>query len=192
MKITSAEFVKGLRGSDESLSDGVPQIAFIGRSNVGKSSILNALTGVKKLARVGDKPGKTTEINLFLINKTHYFVDLPGYGFAQAGVQEREKLRKLIIWYFTSDEAHPVQTVIILDSKAGLTRFDQEMIKMLQEKKRPYMIVLNKVDKLSQKDLAAQITKVKEIAGTKDILQTSTESGKGIDALRDRIFESAI
>ncbi len=191
-KIVSAEFLKGLRGSDETLSDGIPQIAFIGRSNVGKSSILNALTGVKKLARVGDKPGKTTEINIFFINKTHYFVDLPGYGYAAAGVQDREKLRKLIIWYFTSDEAHPLLTVLILDSKAGLTRFDQEMIKMLKEKGRPYMIVLNKVDKLSQKDLAAQLIKVKELAETNDILQTSTESGKGIDALRDRIMETVV
>lgn len=192
MKITSAEFVKGIRGTDEILSDGVPEIAFIGRSNVGKSSILNALTGEKKLARVGDKPGKTTEINFFSINKTHYFVDLPGYGYAEAGVKDREKLRKLIIWYFTSDEAHPVKTIIILDAKAGLTRFDQEMIKMLQELRRPYMIILNKVDKLSQKELAAQMIKVKAAAGTFDILQTSTETGRGIDALRDRIFEEAV
>ncbi len=192
MKITKAEFMKGLRGSDEILADGVPQIAFIGRSNVGKSSILNALTEVKGLARVGDTPGKTTEINIFSINRTHYFVDLPGYGFAEGGIKDREKLRKLIIWYFTSGEGHPQKTVLILDSKAGLTRFDEEMIKMLKEQHMPYMIVLNKVDKLSQKELAAQLEKVKRLAGTKDILQTSTSSGRGIDALRTRIFETAV
>ena len=91
MNITSAEFVKGIRGTDEILTDGVPNIAFIGRSNVGKSSILNSLTGKKALARVGEKPGKTTEINFFLINRTHYFVDLPGYGYATGGAKEREK-----------------------------------------------------------------------------------------------------
>ncbi len=192
MKITSAEFVKGIRGSDEILSDGVPEIAFIGRSNVGKSSIINALTTVKKLARVGDKPGKTTEINFFLINKSHYFVDLPGYGYAQAGAQESEKLRKLIIWYFSSGEAHPLLTVVILDSKAGLTRFDQEMIKMLQEMKRRYIVVLNKIDKLSQKDLAAQLASIKVTAQSMGVLQTSTETGRGIDALRDRIFEVTV
>ena len=100
MKISEAEFMRGIRGTDELLSDGTPQIAFIGRSNVGKSSILNALTEKKQLARVGKKPGKTTEINIYKINKAYYFMDLPGYGYAEAGVQEREKLRKLIVWYW--------------------------------------------------------------------------------------------
>ncbi len=192
MKISSAVFVKGIRGTDEILQDGVPEIAFIGRSNVGKSSILNALTGEKKLARVGDKPGKTTEINFYFVDATHYFVDLPGYGFAQAGAQESEKLRKLIIWYFSSGEAHPVRTVVILEAKAGLTRFDQEMIRMLQELKRPYLVVLNKVDKLSQKELAAQLTKIKAGIGSTEILQTSTVSGRGIEALRTLLFEPAL
>lgn len=192
MKITHAAFVKGIRGTDEILSDGVPEIAFIGRSNVGKSSILNALTGEKKLARVGDKPGKTTEINFYLINKTHYFVDLPGYGYAQAGAQESEKLRKLIIWYFSSGEAHPLMSVVILDAKAGLTRFDEEMIAMLRDMNRPYIIVLNKVDKLSQKELASQLAKIKAGAGMAEVLQTSTETGRGIDALRNRLFEATV
>lgn len=192
MKITHAAFVKGIRGTDEILSDGVPEIAFIGRSNVGKSSILNALTGEKKLARVGDKPGKTTEINFYLINKAHYFVDLPGYGYAQAGAQESEKLRKLIIWYFSSGEAHPLMSVVILDAKAGLTRFDEEMIAMLRDMNRPYIIVLNKVDKLSQKELASQLAKIKAGAGMAEVLQTSTETGRGIDALRNRLFEATV
>ncbi|MBP9757403.1 MAG: ribosome biogenesis GTP-binding protein YsxC [Candidatus Pacebacteria bacterium] len=189
MRITEAEFMRGIRGTDELLSDGTPQIAFIGRSNVGKSSILNKLTEKKQLARVGKKPGKTTEINIYKINRAYYFMDLPGYGYAEAGPQEREKLRKLIVWYFTSDEAHPVKTVLILEAKAGLTRFDEEMIKVLVEKERPYMIVLNKVDKLSQKELAAQLATIKEKTNGAVILQTSTETGKGIDALRAQIFE---
>ncbi len=188
MKITTAQFVKGIRGSDEILSDGIPQIAFIGRSNVGKSSILNGLTEMRTLARVGKKPGKTTEINMFLINKTHYFVDLPGYGYAAATPQEREKLRKLIIWYFTSDEAHPALTVVILDSKAGLTRFDEEMLKMLKEKQRPYLIVMNKIDKLSQKELSAQIAAIKEKTDSSELVQVSAASGRGIEALRNTIL----
>ena len=188
MNITSAEFVKGIRGTDEILTDGVPNIAFIGRSNVGKSSILNSLTGKKALARVGEKPGKTTEINFFLINRTHYFVDLPGYGYATGGAKEREKLRKLIIWYFTSGEIRPHKVVLILEAKAGLTKFDEQMIEVLKERGYSYVIVLNKVDKLSQKELSEQMAKIMRVAGDGEILQTSVETGLGIDELRDRIL----
>ena len=190
MNITSAEFVKGIRGTDEILTDGVPNIAFIGRSNVGKSSILNALAGKAGMARVGDKPGKTTEINFFLINKTHYFVDLPGYGYAAAGQKEREKLRKLIIWYFASGEARPHKVVLILESKAGLTKFDEQMIEILKEKGYPYVIVLNKVDMLSQKELQTQVAKVKKMTGG-EVIQTCVPTGKGIDELRDTLFPTS-
>ena len=188
MNITSAEFVKGIRGTDEILTDGVPNIAFIGRSNVGKSSILNSLTGKKALARVGEKPGKTTEINFFLINRTHYFVDLPGYGYATGGAKEREKLRKLIIWYFTSGEIRPHKVVLILEAKAGLTKFDEQMIEVLKGEGHSYVIVLNKVDKLSQKELSEQMAKIMKVAGDCEILQTSAPTGQGIDELRDRIL----
>ena len=188
MNITSAEFVKGIRGTDEILSDGVPQIAFIGRSNVGKSSILNSLTDTKKLARVGKKPGKTTEINLFLINKTQYFVDLPGYGYASGGLKDREKLRKLIIWYFTSGEVRPRKTVLILEAKAGLTKFDGQMIEVLKEQGHAYVIVLNKVDKLSQKELSEQMAKIEQVADGSEIVQTSVTTGRGIDSLRDSVL----
>ena len=185
MKVTSAEFVKGIRGTDEILQDGIPNIAFIGRSNVGKSSILNSLVGNKGLARVGIKPGKTTEINFFLINRTRYFVDLPGYGYAASGQKDREKLRKLIIWYFTSEEVRPQRVVLILDSSAGLTKFDEQMISVLKEQGHPYLIVLNKVDKLSQKEISEQMTKIRKSVGETDIIQTSTKVGRGIDELRD-------
>lgn len=90
--------MRGVKGDNDILEDGVPQIAFIGRSNVGKSSLLNSLTGVKKLARTSNTPGRTQEMNVFLINNTHYFMDLPGYGFAKTKVKIWEKLGKLIYW----------------------------------------------------------------------------------------------
>ena len=93
MKVTSAEFVKGIRGTDEITTADRPQVAFVGRSNVGKSSLINALTGNKGLARASDKPGKTSEINYFDINKKFYLVDLPGYGFATGSIKDREKFR---------------------------------------------------------------------------------------------------
>ena len=99
MKITSAKFVKGVVGPDEALRDGTPQIAFIGRSNAGKSSLLNSLTNSKKLAITSKTPGRTKEINVFLINGTHYFMDLPGYGYARAGGDTLQKLSDLIFWY---------------------------------------------------------------------------------------------
>ena len=188
MKIASAEFVKGIKGTDEILADGILNIAFIGRSNVGKSSILNSLTSKKGLARVGIKPGKTTEINFFLINGTHYFVDLPGYGYAATTQKDREKLRKLIIWYFTSGEVRPRKVVLILEAKAGLTKFDEQMIGVLREQRHPYVIVLNKVDKLSQKELSEQMTKIRSTVGDSDIIQTSAETGRGIDELRAELF----
>ncbi len=188
MNIKQAEFMRGIRGTDELLQDGTPQFAFIGRSNVGKSSLLNALSERKQLARVGKKPGKTTEINIYRINNDRYFMDLPGYGYAEATPAEREKLRKLIIWYFTSDEARPVLTVLILEAKAGLTRFDEEMLRVLRERKLSYVIVLNKVDKLSQKELTEKVRDIKERSLEAEIIQTSTETGKGVSALRDRIL----
>ena len=83
MKIKSAIFIRGVRGNDDILDDGMPQVAFIGRSNAGKSSLINTLTEVKDLARTSSTPGRTQELNLFLVNRTHYFIDLPGYGFAK-------------------------------------------------------------------------------------------------------------
>ena len=93
MNITSARFIKGVVGPDENLEDGVPQIAFIGRSNVGKSSVINTLANQKGLAKTSSFPGRTQQINLFLINKSFYLVDLPGYGFAKASKDTRNKSR---------------------------------------------------------------------------------------------------
>ena len=191
--INSVTFVKGVViGEDEVLHDGIPQIAFVGRSNVGKSSLINALTGTKGLAKVGKKPGKTTEINFFiinnLINKKQYIVDLPGYGFAESSLAGREKLKKLIIWYLSASGARPEVVVLVLDVKAGLTRFDQDMILILKDQRHPYLIVVNKVDKLSQKDTAEQIRDIQAKAGDAKIVRCSSETGEGIDILRDALF----
>ena len=91
MRIKSATFVKGITGDDEVLHDGKRQVAFVGRSNVGKSSLINSLLNVRDLAYAGKKQGKTREINFFLVNEKYYFVDLPGYGFAQGGHDDRHE-----------------------------------------------------------------------------------------------------
>ena len=165
MKITSAEFLKGIIGTDPILTDGVPEYAFVGRSNVGKSSVINSLVNRKDLVKTSNRPGKTTEINFFGINnKKCYFVDLPGYGYAKRSPKEKESIEKLILWYLMYSDASLSKVVLILDIKAGLTAFDQEMVRVLREKGYPLLIVANKVDKLNQKELSTQTRAIKEAA----------------------------
>lgn len=164
-KIDSAEFKKGLIGTDEILFDGVPQVAFVGRSNVGKSSLINSLVNRKDLVKVGKKPGKTTELNIFSINnRKAYFVDLPGYGYAEVDPKRKDKIEKLILWYLMYSEVRPHKVVLILDVKAGLTDFDQEMVRVLREQGHSYLIVANKVDKLNQKETVVCLRNIKEAA----------------------------
>ncbi len=100
MKIESAQFIKGVLGSDSIFENGIPQVAFIGRSNVGKSSVINSLVNQNNLARISSSPGRTQMINLFLINNSLYFVDLPGYGYAKVPDKLKNSLRAMVNWYF--------------------------------------------------------------------------------------------
>ncbi len=186
MVIKSAEFVKGIVGTNPILYDGLPQVAFIGRSNVGKSSLLNALVNRKELVKVSGRPGKTTELNFFLINNNLYFVDLPGFGYAKLGEKQREKLRKLILWYFMYAEVNPV-VVIVLDISAGLTSFDQEMIEVLEEQNHPYLIAVNKIDKLNQAELAKQVKAIQSAVPGIDIVLCSAKEKKNINILLKKI-----
>lgn len=191
MKITSAEFVTGVIGTKDILYDGVPQVAFVGRSNVGKSSLINSLVGRKNLVKVGKKPGKTTEINFFSINnRKFYLVDLPGYGYAEVDPKRKSKIEKLVLWYLMYSEVKPKKVVLILDVKAGITDFDKEMIRVLIEQGHPYVIVANKVDKLNQKELAAQMRDIKEAASGAPVVPYSTVLEKGKTALITDIFEA--
>ncbi|MFI5260437.1 MAG: ribosome biogenesis GTP-binding protein YihA/YsxC [Candidatus Paceibacteria bacterium] len=192
MNITASEFLKGITGSDVILTDGVPQIAFVGRSNVGKSSTINSLLNRKDLVKTSNRPGKTTEINFFGINnKKCYFVDLPGYGYAKRSPREKESIEKLILWYLMYSESTIAKVVLILDSKAGLTDFDQEMIRVLREKSHPLVIVANKMDKLNQKETFAQLRAIKDLAHEAVVVPYSatTATPKERDALLAKIFE---
>lgn len=188
MTISSAVFVKGVRGTDPILYDGLPQVAFIGRSNVGKSSIINALLGKKDLVKVSDRPGKTTEINFFKVNDALYCVDLPGYGYAKVGPEGREKLKKMIHWYIANSDVRPRVVVLILDVKAGFTEFDREVLALLREKDHPYLLVVNKIDKLNQRDLQTQLRQITDESNEAEIVLSSTVTKGGIDALRERLF----
>lgn len=190
MHINSAVFIKGIMGTDRLLYDKVPQVAFIGRSNVGKSSVINALVNQKKLVKTGKKPGKTTEINFFNINRGKaYFVDLPGYGYARINPELKEKIRKLILWYIQFSEVKPLCLVLILDVKAGLTSFDQEMVEILSSMNHRFLIVANKIDKLNNKERSVQLAKIAQDARTQ-IIPCSTVTREGVDTLRQNIFSA--
>jgi len=190
MEVTSAQFIKSVVGSHNLLVDDIPQISFVGRSNVGKSSVINKLVNQKKLVRSSSKPGKTQHINFFLINEDTYFVDLPGYGYAKLGQKYREKLRRLILWYFISGEAQITKVVVIVDVKAGLRDFDREMISVLREYKHPFIVVANKIDKLNQKNLHKSISEItQELGGDVDVFPFSAKTGKGKEKLLDNILQ---
>ncbi|MFA6183845.1 MAG: ribosome biogenesis GTP-binding protein YihA/YsxC [Parcubacteria group bacterium] len=162
MNIRNTEFVRGIVGTNNIINDTKSQIAFVGGSNVGKSSLLNSLVGNKNLARSSSTPGRTQQINFFLVDQKVYFVDLPGYGYAKTSEKQREKIRKMIIWYLTYSEIRHKKIVLILDSKAGLKDFDLEMIDVLKTEGVNFFIVLNKIDKLKQGEVVKVIRETKE------------------------------
>jgi len=189
MKITSAEFVKGVTGPDAALEDGRPQIAFIGRSNVGKSSVINSLTHQKNLARTSSFPGRTQEINLFLINRSFYLVDLPGYGYAKASKERQEDLQRLIYWYLIEAPYRQQKIVLIIDAKAGLTDTDKEMLRELESRGKNIVVVLNKIDRLKKLALEAQLQKVKTAVGGHMLIPYSSKKRTGIGLLTDAMLQ---
>ena len=158
MNIKSAEFVISNTKPENCPKPDKPEYAFIGRSNVGKSSLINMLTGFNSLAKTSGKPGKTQLINHFLINKTWYLVDLPGYGFAKASKGERQKWEEFIQKYLTN-RANLVNTFVLIDSRLEPQKIDLEFMSWCGEKGIPFAMVFTKIDKLSssalQKNMAA-------------------------------------
>ena len=161
MVITSAEFVISNSRVNKCPTTGLPEYAFIGRSNVGKSSLINMLTGRKGLAMTSQKPGKTQLINHFLINKDWYLVDLPGYGYARLSRDGRDGLRKMIEDYIL-ERTGLVCLFVLLDSRLEPQRIDLEFIEWLGEEGIPFALVFTKADKLSKGKLAANIAAYKE------------------------------
>ncbi len=196
MNITSSEFVRGVVGSTDFLADERPQVAFVGRSNVGKSSVINSLLSRKGLVHTSSTPGKTLQINFFLVNKTMHFVDLPGYGYAKHSQKRRVKLRKMITWYLTSGEANVSVVVLIIDSKIGIKEFDREVLDIACEHNHRVIVIANKMDKLNQKQRAA---KQKEIVADislhnidVDLAFYSAKTGKGREDALNAIEENII
>ncbi len=182
MKITSAKFMKGVVGPADILTDGTPQIAFIGRSNAGKSSLLNSLTNSSKLAITSKTPGRTKEINVFLINNICYFMDLPGYGYARAGGETLEKLSDLIFWYLFESENDP-KVVLLIDAIVGPTVDDLAILRELENTGKEIVVVVNKVDKIKKSQYQKQIKKLGEQIRGHRLFPYSSKTKVGVQEL---------
>ncbi len=187
MKITSTKFIKGVVGDDKILASDIPQIAFIGRSNVGKSSIINTITN-SRISRTSSFPGRTQEINIFLINNMFYLVDLPGYGFARASGLGREKIGELIDSYLFNSIYNQKKIVMIIDANVGMTDKDVLMFNELKNHDKNFIIIANKIDKMKQSDYHKKITELKKMVGEDNIIPFSTKKVVGLEKLVDEIF----
>jgi len=161
MIIKNASFVISNSDITKCPSDGKPEYAFIGRSNVGKSSLINMLTGKKKLAKTSGTPGKTQLINHFLINDEWYLVDLPGYGYAKVSKSSRYQWEKFIAEYLTKRE-ELLNVFVLIDSRLEPQKIDLELMNWCGEKEIPFSMVFTKIDKLSSSALAKNLAKYKK------------------------------
>lgn len=187
MNITSAKFIKSIIGTDPVLEDNKPQIAFIGRSNVGKSSLINAFTNQKNLARTSSFPGRTQQINVFLINKSFYLVDLPGYGFAKVPKEVKVKIEDMVNWYFFNSNCEQKKVILIIDAKIGPTKDDMEMLLRLEKHDKNIIIVANKIDKLKKSEYDKQMEKIQALLTPYKVIPYSAEKRKGINELEREI-----
>ena len=192
MQIRSAEFVVGaVRQADEP-AGGLPEIAFSGRSNVGKSSLINRLVHRKKLARTSSTPGKTQQLNFYCINGDFYLVDLPGYGFVHGGAELRDRIGRLARKYVErSGELRAV--VQLIDARHGPTELDLIMIDWLQKSLRPFLLVFTKIDKLSRGKLSRQLDQLASGGQLADLsfVTFSAVSGEGTDDIWEWIEREA-
>ena len=174
MNLHNVEFVRSAASLKDCPHDRLPQIAFAGRSNVGKSSVINRLLQRKNFARVGEAPGKTTHINYFLVDQVLYLVDLPGYGFAKVPKAEKERWAKLIESYFADPDLITLG-VLIVDARHKPTENDVTMARWFQQTGRPYAVVANKLDKLKKTQIEPSLAVA--------LIPFSAEKGEGREAL---------
>lgn len=181
-----AEFTRSVGAQDGFLRDGLPQFAFAGRSNVGKSSVINRLLGRKNLAYVGASPGKTTQINYFLVDSRAYLVDLPGYGYAKVSRAEKERWGRLMESYFQEGSDFITAGVLIVDIRHKPTADDVTMHTWFRETGCPEIIVANKLDKLKKSQVEPALALIRETLelDEEDVLVPfSAEKGTGKEEL---------
>ena len=192
MNFQNVEFLISAASDKDFPKNRLPEIAFAGKSNVGKSSVINRLLQRKNFARVGDKPGKTIHVNYFFIDRKCYFVDLPGYGFAKVSQSEKERWGKLMETYFAAGRID--LGVLIVDYRHPPTNNDITMARWFLDSECPFVVVANKMDKLKKSELKPNLEIIRrdlELPDDIEIIPFSAEKGDGKDALVKKILFTA-
>lgn len=190
MKITSAEFTKSAFNESHWTTDGLPEISFLGRSNVGKSSLINSLLNRKGLARTSNTPGRTQSINFFLINDSFYFADLPGYGYARVSKAMRQDWGKMAEEYLAKRQ-ELMLSIQLVDSRHLPTQLDRQLHEWLIFHKKKHIVVATKADKLSNNQLKKNLTEIGKILPESKLIAYSSVTGKGKEEVWQTI-ENAI
>lgn len=185
MSSLNIRFVKSCPGLKSLPRDNLPEVSFAGRSNVGKSSLLNKLNGGRSVARTSSRPGCTQFLNLYSVSDRYYIVDLPGYGYAKASFRDREERIGWVTTYLI-ERVQLRGVVLLIDSRHPCLINDMEMIDFLRERGRPYMIALTKSDKLKRGQLAASVRKARDMG---PVIPVSSVTGFGIKDLRKWLFQ---
>lgn len=189
MNLNNVVFARSAASSRDFFRDGLPQIAFAGKSNVGKSSVINCLLQRKNFARVGEAPGKTIHVNYFRVDDKAWFVDLPGYGYAKVSQSEKERWARLMESYFA--EAEIALGILIVDARHNPTNNDCTMADWFKQSGCPFVVVANKLDKLKKSEIQpnlAQIRKDLELPEDCPVIPFSAEKRTGREELLSKIL----
>lgn len=189
MKIHSAEFIKSAFEQAHWTDDGLPEISFLGRSNVGKSSLINSLLGRKGLARTSNTPGRTQSINFFLINERFYFVDLPGYGYARVSKTMRQDWGVMAEEYLSGRDDLKL-SIQLIDARHKPTKLDDQLNEWLVFNQKNHIVVATKADKLSTNNLNKSLKEIKATFRKSRIIAYSSVSGLGKDAVWQEINDA--
>ncbi|MBR1828909.1 MAG: YihA family ribosome biogenesis GTP-binding protein [Atopobiaceae bacterium] len=192
LRYDTARFERSYGSAGELPEPTTPEVSFVGRSNEGKSSLLNRLVGRKALATVSSTPGRTANINFFDVDGVS-FVDLPGYGYAKVSKGERQRWADLIGGYFEQERSFNL-VVSLVDIRIDAQKLDQDMIGYLKDEELPFVVALTKADKLSRPKQQKQLAALSKALGVSrdQMVVTSAETGLGIDELRRRIEEACL
>ena len=193
VNLQKAEFILSAASPKDFIRDGLPQVAFAGRSNVGKSSTINRLLNRKNFARVGAAPGKTVHINYFKIDGAFYLVDLPGYGYAKVSKSERDRWGKLMEDYFARPEGMTLG-IMIVDARHKPTADDCTMAQWFRETGCPLAVAANKVDKLKKSEIAPNLQTIRntlELGEEVPLIPFSAEKGEGRQQLLELVLSAA-
>ena len=192
MNLQNVEFLISAASPKDFPQNRMPEIAFAGKSNVGKSSVINRLLQRKNFARVGEKPGKTIHVNYFTVDKSCYFVDLPGYGFAKVSQAEKERWSRLMVDYFAAGRID--LGILIVDARHAPTNNDITMARWFLDSGCPFVVVANKLDKLKKSEILPNLQTNREVLELPEdcpVIAFSAEKGDGRDELIKYIFRTA-